>query len=87
MKRLFIGGVAHGRVLDFPEELRVVRVPEDTSDPIKYLALDHTAPVQISTQLYELRRYRGPHIKRGAFVLSGLSDDEVLCKYPHLIFQ
>lgn len=87
MTRLFIGGVAHGRVLGFPEELTMVRVPVDADEPIRYIAPDHRKPVQINTQLYELRHYCfGPH-ERAVFVRTTLSNNEVISKYSKLIFR
>lgn len=78
MKRLFIGGVAHGRVLNVAEGSTGI-----------YLSVDKFDPVQpAERQSYELRCYHlGPHIEREVFVLSTLSCDEVLSRYSKRIFQ
>lgn len=88
MKALFIGGVAHGRVLDFPENLRIVQVREDMFDPLLPRSTNMPLKDRVGTQQYELRRYcYGPHIEREVFVLSRLPNDEVLRCYHRLIFK
>lgn len=88
MKRLFIGGVAHGRALNFPENLRVVQVPEDMFDPVEpAISVRDFTTRPIELQLYELRYYYfGPH-ERAVFVRTTLSNDEVISKYSELIFS
>lgn len=88
MNHLFIGGVAHGRALYFPENLRIVKVREDMFNTVEPVCPSIPPKDRVGTQLYELRRYHfGPHIERQVFVLSRLSDDEALSKYHRLIFQ
>lgn len=93
MKTLFLGGVAHGRWLNCPPELRIVRIREDQFKPIPAHFLDWkpSMPDVVSTQLYELRHYcYGAYVDRNVrkvYVLQSLYNDEVLRRYSDLIFS
>lgn len=89
MEHLFIGGVAHGRVLNVAEGSTGIYLPVDKFDPVEpRVSLREFTERSVERQLYELRHYRfGRHIEREVFVRSNLSNDEVLSKYSKLIFQ